>query len=243
MRGSTLKLVAADVRLVFRDPLLMIMPFTPFLAAGALRFALPILSDLIEQATGFRILAHADLIRVVITLFPGMFFGMVAGFLLLDDRDDGVSLYWGATPVGRAGYLAARLALFSAAAFVAGLVAAAVLGLGTGGLVRDGMVSFIGALQTAVFALFLGAYASNKVEGLALVKVLGGLDLAPLAVFLRLPGRIVAWPFPQYWVAEFALGWNASPPRALSPVSLILALATSVCWLVFLSFRYRKRVD
>ncbi|OHD26318.1 MAG: hypothetical protein A2Y38_09660 [Spirochaetes bacterium GWB1_59_5] len=238
MRGSALKLVAADLRLVARDPLLAIMPIAPFLAAVALRFVLPPLSGFVERATGFRIMDYADVARVVITLFPGMFFGMVSGFLLLDDRDDGVSMYWGVTPVGRAGYLAARLGLFSVAAFVAALAAARISGFGAVILIRDIGVAAIGSLQVAFFSLFLAAFAANKVEGLALLKAMSGLDMAPLAVYLRLPIRLVAWPFPQYWAAEFALGRHAPPSGALS-----LGVLASVMWIFFLAAKYRKRVD
>ena len=93
----------------------------------------PLLSGLIERTLGFRLLDWADLFRAVILLFPGMFYGMAAGFLLLDDRDDGVSAYWGVTPAGRSGYLGARLGLFSAAAFLAGILAARHLRTGQAG--------------------------------------------------------------------------------------------------------------
>ena len=230
--------MAADIRMLARAPLLAVMPAAPFLAAIALRFIIPPASGFIERATGFRLLDYGDIIRVVITLFPGMFFGMVAGFLLLDDRDDGVSMYWGVAPVGRAGYMSARLGLFSGAAFVAGFAAARILGAGEPDAWRDAGVSMLGASQTAFFALFLGAFAANKVEGLAAVKAMGSLDLAPLAVFLGMPVRIVAWPFPQYWAAEFALGRNMPPAAALS-----LGLVSGIAWIVFLSSKYRKRID
>jgi len=230
--------MAADLRLVARDPLLAIMPFAPFLAAAALRFALPLLSGFVESATGFRIMDHANIARIVITLFPGMFLGMVSGFLLLDDRDDGVSMYWGATPVGRTGYIAARLGLFSAMAFAAGLAAAGISGFGTASLIMDAGVAGIGALQVPFFSLFLAAFAANKVEGLALLKAMSVLDMAPLAVYLKFPLRLVAWPFPQYWAAEFAFGGYASPLGALS-----LGVLTSIAWIAFLALKYRKRVD
>ena len=238
MRGDAVRLVAADFRMVARDPLLALMPFVPFMAAGALRFLLPLLAAFVEDKTGFRLMAYADLVLVVITLFPGMFYGMVAGFLLLDDRDDGVSTYWGATPVGRTGYLAARLGLFSAAAFAAGLAVGPVLGVGRLGLAGTTVTSALGAAQVPFIALFLAAFAANKVEGLSILKALSALDMAPLAVMLALPVRAAAWPFPQYWAAEFALGRNASPVAAI-----LLGVATSGLWTAVLASRYRRRID
>lgn len=231
------RLAAVDLRLVLGDPLLCLMPFVPLLAAVALRILIPALSGFVESATGLRLLDYADLIRVVVVLFGGMFLGMVSGFLLLDDRDDGVSAYWGAMPVGRAGYLAARLALFTAAAFAVGTAAGFAFGLGGASVGSTVAAAAIGAIQTPIFALFLAAIAADKVEGLAMVKALSGLDLAPLAVLLPLPARAVGWPFPQYWAAELALG------RTAWPMALALALASGAAWIVPLAFRYRRRVD
>ncbi|HPM71698.1 MAG TPA: hypothetical protein PLE25_01925 [Spirochaetales bacterium] len=240
------RLVAADLRLVGRDPLLCIMPFVPFLAAIALRLALPPLAAFIAKATGFMLLDYADLIRVVLILFPGTFFGMMSGFLLLDDRDDGVSAYWSVSPVGRSGYLAARLALFCTAALVAGLAVGPAFGLGGRSFAADASVAVVGALQAPFFALFLAAIASDKVEGLATLKALSALDLAPLAVLLPLPARALAWPFPQYWAARLALGASLGPGTGVAvgpPEALGLGLAVSAAWLSFLYARYRRRVD
>ncbi|MBU0929004.1 MAG: hypothetical protein KKA67_14740 [Spirochaetes bacterium] len=244
MRGNALRLAAADVRLVARDPLLLIMPFVPFLAAFALRLILPPLSAFIEGATGFNLLGYATLVRVVLILFPGTFYGMVAGFLLLDDRDDGVSAYWSATPVGRAGYIAVRLALFSLAAFAAGLAIGPILGIGSAGPWRDAGAAFLGAGQTAFFALFLAAVAADKVEGLAILKAMSGLDIVPLAILLPLPARALAWAFPQYWAAELLAGDAPFAGGGSSPyLALALGAVASVAWIAVLAAKYRKRID
>lgn len=255
-RSPTLRLAAMDLRLVASDPLLAPMPFVPLLAAIALRLALPPVSGLLERSIGFSLEGYGWLARIVVVLFAGMFMGMVSGFLLLDDRDEGVSTYWGAMPPGRGGYLIARLGLFTALAFIVGAAAGFVFG-GTlqGGLPGVGQAggaglgfargaalpvlaaAAVGAFQAPIFALFLAANAADKVEGLAILKALGGLDLAPLAVLLPMPVRAVAWLFPQYWAAELALG------RVAWPAALALALAASAAWIAPLAAKYRRRVD
>lgn len=238
------RLVAADVRLVARDALLSLLVFVPFMAAAALRFIFPALCRLVEGATAFRLSDYAGIARVVIILFPGMFYGTVSGFLLLDDRDDGVSAYWGATPVGRPGYLVARLGLFSLLAFAAGAAAGPLFGLGAAGQGAfaggaDLAVAALGATQVAAFGLALAALAANKVEGLALVKALGVVDVAPLAVYLPLPLRGVAWAFPQYWAAELVAGAGRTPSWAC----LALGLGSAAAWIIALYARYRRRVE
>jgi hypothetical protein len=147
-------------------------------------------------------------------------------------------MYWGATPVGRTGYLAARLGLFSVASLAAGLLCARILGLGRIDAGRELGVACIGALQAPFFALFLAAFAADKVEGLSILKALGGLDIAPLAIYLKLPARLVAWPFPQYWAAELAIG-----TRFTSVLALAVGLLASALWIAALFAKYRKRID
>jgi len=233
------RFIAADLRLVARDALLALLVFVPFLAATTLRFLFPALCRLVEGATAFRLSEYATMARVVIMLFPGMFYGTVSGFLLLDDRDDGVSSYWGATPIGRPGYLLSRLGLFSALALAAGIAAGPLFGHGEATPGLDVAVAALGATQVAAFGLALAALAANKVEGLALVKALGVVDAAPLAVYLTPPLRALGWAFPQYWAAELALGRVALPAWTC----LALGCATASAWIAALYARYRRRVE
>ncbi|MCK7480281.1 MAG: hypothetical protein M0C28_25720 [Candidatus Moduliflexus flocculans] len=235
--GNLARLAAADLRMLARDPLLAFLPFVPFPAALALRFAVPLLSGFLERALGFRLLDWADLIRAVILLFPGMFYGMAAGFLLLDDRDDGVSAYWGVTPAAvpatsAPGWAFLRLRLPGGHPGRPDIRAgAAGPGPGTrsgGDRCRPG-----GLLRPLP-----GGLCGGQGGGLSVLKALGGLDLAPLAVLLALPLRAAAWPFPQYWAAELLLGRNLPPLPALAA-----GLASSALWIAALYGKYRRRIE
>jgi fluoroquinolone transport system permease protein len=247
------KLMAADLRMVARDPLLAILPFAPLLAATAMRLILPPLAGFLLSRLGFDLLAWAGLVRGIIILFPGMFYGMVAGFLLLDDRDDGIAAYWSITPVRRSGYLLARLGLFSLVAVPAGLACALILGLAPLRLSDDLAMAILGALQVPIYALFLAAFAANKVEGLSIVKALGVLNMAPLAVLL--PGTVgrLGWPVPQYWAAAgFLSGLSGHPAGIpatipLSSLGSLLAYVLSgllyAIWISVLLRRYLRRLE
>ena len=233
------RLAGTDVRMVFRDPLLAILPFVPFLAAGGLRLLLPTVAGFLLKAIQFDLYAYGGLIRVSLMLFPGMFYGMASGFLLLDDRDAGLSSYWSVTPVRRGGYLAARLGTFALAAFPAGLACGYLGGFGETWLPVELGVAAIGAAQAPMFALMLGAFADNKVEGMALVKVLGIVDLAPLGVLLPMSSRFIAWPLPQYWAAAAMLRAERLPAAAC----LLLGAALSFLWIAACLFRFKARLD
>lgn len=247
------QLMAADIRMVARDPLLAIMPAAPLLAATAMALIVPAIAGFLFSRLGFDLLAWAGLIRGIIILFPGMFYGMVAGFLLLDDRDDGIAAYWSVTPVRRSGYLLARLGLFSLAAVPAGFACALILGLAPPRLADDLVMAILGALQVPVYALFLAAFAANKVEGLSIVKALGVLNMAPLAVLL--PGVVgrLGWPVPQYWAAAgFLSGLKGHPeglpaylplPQLALPAAYGLSILLYAVWTAALLRRYLRRLE
>jgi len=239
--------------MVARDPLLAIMPFAPLLAAVAMRLILPPIAGFLLSHLGFGLMAWSGLIRGILILFPGMFYGMVAGFLLLDDRDDGIAAYWSVTPVRRSGYLLARLGLFTLAAVPAGLACAFIIGLGSLRWADELTMAVLGALQVPIYALFLAAFAANKVEGLSIVKALGILNMAPLAVLL--PGAMgrLGWPVPQYWAAAgFLSGLQGLPDGVPAVIHLpfqgsVLAYGLSgllyAIWIATLLRRYLRRLE
>lgn len=247
------QLMVTDIRMVARDPLLAIMPVAPLLAATAMALIVPTFAGFLFSRLGFDLLAWAGLIRGIIILFPGMFYGMVAGFLLLDDRDDGIAAYWSVTPVRRSGYLLARLGLFSLAAVPAGLVCALILGLAPLRFADDLTMAILGALQVPVYALFLAAFAANKVEGLSIVKALGVLNMAPLAVLL--PGSVgrLGWPIPQYWAATGFLSGLQGHPAGIPPdvhlpgfgsiPAYVLSVLLYAIWIATLLRRYLRRLE
>jgi fluoroquinolone transport system permease protein len=248
------QLMGADIRMVARDPLLAILPFAPLLAATAMRLILPLITGFLLSRLGFDLMAWAGMIRSILILFPGMFYGMVAGFLLLDDRDDGIAAYWSVTPVRRSGYLLARLGLFSLAAVPAGLACAFLIGLAPARLADDLAMALLGALQVPIYGLFLAAFAANKVEGLSIVKALGILNMAPLAVLLPRPVGRLGWIVPQYWAAAGFLsglqglpdGIPASVRMPSSGVSVLaygLAVLLYAVWTVALVRRYLRRLE
>jgi len=120
-------------------------------------------------------------------------------------------------------------------------------------LSEDLVMAILGALQVPVYALFLAAFAANKVEGLSILKALGVLDMAPLAVLL--PGSVgrLGWPVPQYWAAAgFLSGLSGHPegiplsvqfPGRGSVLAYILSGLLYAVWTAALLRRYLRRLE
>ena len=142
----------------------------------------------------------------VLLLLPPAICGMVVGFILLDQRDDHTLTALRVTPLPLTGYLVYRLA----APMLLG-VGMTLIALPLAGLVPLGPLELLGlALAAAplapLTALFLAAFAANKVQGFALQKALGLFLIAPfLGTLLPPPWQAVLWLVPTYWPA--ALLW------------------------------------
>ena len=102
------------------------------------------------------------------------------------------------------------------------------------------MVALFIAAEAVIAALLLPAIARNKVEGLALTKLINIASLAPLVAFAPSPMRYIAGILPPYWVGELVLPLPASNIG----LPLVAALGTAVHLLtIALLFRLlRKRV-
>ena len=124
-----------------------------------------------------------------------MMYGTVIGFLLLDQKDDRTLTALQVTPLTTAGYLLYRLGMPSLLSVVMTVLVLQASGLATIDLARQLWVAVSGAPLAPAFALFLAAFARNKVQGFALMKAAGALNWPPL----------IAWFVHSRWQWAFGL--------------------------------------
>jgi len=205
-------LLGADARRLARDPMLRLLAFVPPALAVAVWAGEPRF-DAWLRARGTLMPEWATPgATIVLLLIAPMMFGFLAGLMLLDERDEGVLEAVALTPVGTRGVLAYRMswpALWSAATAVLVL---ALFGGSPSSPAALLAVPVLSALQTPLLAFFLGAFAGNKVDGMALSKV-GSMLIGVGAAGVLLPSAwqwLALWS-PHYWLARVVLASVASP--------------------------------
>jgi fluoroquinolone transport system permease protein len=207
---------AVDLRNVLRDDLLAWVAAVPFLMALLYRFGVPPLARLLTRSLGFDLVPYYGLLMSFFVLLAPTMVGMVTGFLLLDERDEGILYALLVTPVSAGSYVGYRIAvplLLGFAVTVAGYPVAGLAPLPALDLVA---VAFVGALTGPVVALFLAAFAENKVAGFALVKVLNTINMLPVfAFFVAAPWQVAAGIVPAYWPMKMT--WLAAAGRPYAP--------------------------
>lgn len=207
---------------------LVLIALPPFMGV-LVRLAIAVISD---RFPGWDIRRFYPLILGTVAAMVPYFNGLLAGLLLLEERDQGISPALRVTPLSDRGILLAK-ALPAAALAALGTPAAlyltglykAPLGITTG-------ISLLAALQTLFGIAILLLFARTKVQGLAVGKLMGFGLLAPaLWFFVPATGRFTALIFPAGWFAAAIAGHRPAAAVLtgfLYHVVLIVALESAV---------------
>jgi fluoroquinolone transport system permease protein len=142
-------------------------------------------------------------IAIMIALLAGFSYGAMAGFSLLDDRDDQVFASIQISPVSLAYYIWFKTIFVYVLAVIAGFFVIWVTGaiaMSTGEIL---LVSLLSALQVPIVAFLVNAFAGNKVEGFVAMKATGFLLIFPAGAFFFLDAKEWLFAFaPAHWPAK-----------------------------------------
>jgi fluoroquinolone transport system permease protein len=187
--------VGSELRSLVRDEMTRAMLLYPIVLGGFARLLHA------GGAAPEGVLGATEIVLVV--LAAGFDFGMIVGFSMLDDRDDGVFLAISISPVPLELYIWFKVAF---AALLAGLVGLATV------LISDSFdvafaqmlpVVLLAALQVPVNALLITVLAADRAEGIGAAKLTGVLVLCPVAAWFLTDWR--QWLFavvPGFWPAK-----------------------------------------
>jgi fluoroquinolone transport system permease protein len=200
-----------DARNISRDSLLLYVIAIPWVMVVLTRLLVPALTTWLAEQVRFDLVPYYPLIlSFFFVLEIPMLFGLVFGLLILDERDDNTLTALRVTPFSMTSYLLYRMMVASGLSIGYVLVLLPLTGMMDIGLLPATVpIAVLTGLLAPILALLLVSFASNKVEGLALMKASGILLLGPLAAYFItsqwqlllgiLPGY---WPAKAFWVAS-----------------------------------------
>ncbi|MCL4878294.1 MAG: hypothetical protein KJ064_16655 [Anaerolineae bacterium] len=207
-----------DMKNIRRDSMLVWIPLIPLMIALVLRIGMPGIADLAAREFEFDLREYYPLVMSGFMMLAPM----LVGFLLLDERDDRTLSALLVTPMPIMNYLLYRITLPMGLGIVMTLFAYPLAGLGSipaGALL---MVVFLGAFVAPMMALFLAAFAENKVSGFALMKMVNGLMMIPtVSYFIKSDWQALVGVIPTYWANK--LYWLAAEGNTGSTFVLYFA--------------------
>ena len=234
LRTAVRSFARADRRGLVRDGLLIMMAASVPLVALAGRLIGGAGVTWAAQRHGVDLVPYLPAIWVILlVVHTPVVFGAVTGLLLLEDRDAGLLPAIAATRAGTATLLGYRLAATAACTALGLAVALPLAGVrhpaGTAGTLA---VIVAAAAVSTVPAMLMAATAANRVQGVAVMKMLGLPLYLPVATFfLDGPPRWLFAPLPSSWLM-WSL-WTSSAAAAIGHAALAIALsalATAMLW-------------
>lgn len=202
--GRTQKLgalLARDLRVVVRDPLLVLLVFYGLVIAAVARFVVPLIP---VDDLGLYLAPAVPLIGVLLV-------GSIFGLLIVEERESRTWLLLRVLPVSDTSLTGYLFLLTAALALISAFASAAVYGqpvvrpaVWAGGIAAA-------ALCAPLLAFSLGAVASNKIEAMALGKAMNLPVVLPILAFVVPdPWHRLLWWDPFYWVYLALLRGHAS---------------------------------
>lgn len=228
-----------DFANVRRDSLLFSTALGPLMMSVLYRYGLPVLADALETNAGFDLMAYDRLLMSFFLMMPPALVGMIVGFLLLDERDDQTLTALLVTPLPLSTYLTYRVVLPLVIGIVATLVCYPIAGLAPIAFADLAVIAVLASVTGPITALFLVAFAENKVSGFAIVKIINLVNTLPVfAYFLDLPWQLVGGIVPGFWPMKML--WCATAGESyVGFVFAGLAVNVGILWLLLARFRAR----
>jgi fluoroquinolone transport system permease protein len=232
--NRNLYLIKGDWKIIGRDPMLFLCMVAPLILLFFALVLFPILSGVTLKYFNFPLEVYFPIGRLFVFPLGSMLFGMAYGFILLDERDGGLISYLAITPVGKSGYLQIRMLMPVLLSVILNVLYLTVTGfthfLNPAEIIA---ISVITSMEAPLVLLLLGAYASNKVEGMALSKGIG-LILLPMLVDYLLTG---SW---RWFMAVSPLWWIERAVFSTSPERWLYIAGSAVVHTLFILLFFNK---
>jgi fluoroquinolone transport system permease protein len=235
-------LTLGDIKQIKRDPVLIACMAAPIVLILFLRFVLPWINSWLLQLFSLNLESYRELILSFFSLLiPGLS-GILAGFVMLDERDEQLIAYYAVTPLSKRGYILYRLAIPSLISFLFSLLFLLMLNNHTIQLSGIMAISIMLAAEAPFYALCLISLANNKIEGMAISKMLGLLYLAPfVAYFLFSPWQWITGIIPTYWPGKLFL--STADGSEDSYILFLIGMIVHLIWVLLLLRRFLNKIE
>jgi fluoroquinolone transport system permease protein len=248
--GTTARALVAfgrnDVRGTYRDPLLVMIVVAPVIWTTGVAILTPMFTEMLSARYGFDLVPYYPLVLTAFLLLTSIAIaGGLAAFLVLDEVDAGTLVALRVTPVPLATFFAYR-----AGTVVLVTTIYVVTRLPFSGILEPGLIpalipiGLLAGLSAVVTLLLIVAVASNKIQGIAMVRVLGMLiaGLPALPWFIDSAWNLAFGVLPPYWAAKAF--WVASEHGTWWPYVVAgVVYNAAVAWPLFRRFLAKSRLQ
>lgn len=219
-----LKIWANDLRNTIRDRTVSALLFVPLLLAIFLRLAFPVAERYLPQARSYHAIAAA-LFCMIAAMFPAF----MTSFLMLDEKDEDLFSVFRTLPAPLNRLLLYRMLLVAVLSFLYALIIMIGSGLIIYAWPRIVALAFLCSLLSPAATLMVVSMATNKIEGLTLIKLLFFvIGMAPIGIVISTSWNKVFAILPPYWVYLAFTATEANLFLAGSIASIVIHLLGAI---------------
>lgn len=232
----TLKLFKIGISQISKDGMLLALIPAPFLVGIFFKFAIPFMNNVLTKELSFSITPWYGLVDGMLICLTPMFVAMISAFLLLEERDEGISSFYQITPAEGYSYLFARIGIPMIWAFFTTVIVSVffhISSLSLGVILSSALISNF----TGIFlAMMVVSIAGNRVEGLALSKLMGISFIGLFLIwFVPAPYHFIMAFLPSFWIGKLLMD-------GVNFFSFMFGLISCILWITFFTRRFLKRV-
>ncbi len=233
---QTIKLFQIGLRQIIRDGMLFALVPAPVIIGLLFKLAIPFVNKATEEKLSLSLLPWYGLVDGFLICLTPMLTAMITAFLLLEERDEGISAFYQVTPTAGYPYMVARIGFPMAWAIFVTSIITLICGLSGLSVTVVLCCSLISTLMGIALAMMVVTMAANRVEGLALSKLMGISLLGLVAVWVvPAPYGYLAAFLPSFWIGRMIA-------EGLGPFSLAMALSLCAVWIFIFTRRFLTRL-
>lgn len=232
----TVKLFKIGLKQISKDGMLLVMIPAPVLTGIFFKFAIPYINTILITKFSFSISAWYGLADGMLICLAPMFTAMICAFLLLEERDQGLNEFYQITPAEGYSYLFARIGLPMIWAFFFTIIVSFVFHLSSlsFGLILAG--SLLSCLTGISLAMMVVSIAGNRVEGLAVSKLMGISFIGLILIwFIPAPYSFTMAFLPSFWIGKLLMD-------GVQICSLVFGLLSCFLWTALFTRKFLRRV-
>lgn len=188
-------LITNDFRNIFRDDILKVLLFVPFIMILMLQFGLPVLAKALPEVADYKFLIVAGFC-LVIASFPSF----IISFIMLDEKDEGIFIMYKVLPLSGIKFFTYRLGFIIIFSWFFSFLLLILQYYSIIPLIKLFFVSLLYSLLPPVLCLSTVSLAKNKIEGMSIMKFLNFIIFIPaVAFFVDMPWKYLFGIIPVFW--------------------------------------------
>ncbi|MDP6413758.1 MAG: hypothetical protein QGG54_01750 [Gammaproteobacteria bacterium] len=233
------QVIISDLRKVLAEPFFWLILLAPLLLGWGLRYLLPSLAG---QFQNFDLRDYYPIVVALLILTPPLYYGVVLGLLLPEEKDENVLLAVAATPITLRNYLFARVAVYTLVSLPLIFVVHELIGVIEIDRTQLALIAIVASLNTPLVVMLLAAFCKNQLEGFVIGKGMSPFLLLPLAMFF-VPDywHVLCGILPTHWpIIAYFTAVNEAGSGLFFGFAIVMAIVMQLLAVVWLYRRFDK---